>query len=602
MAVPAYAEFASTAARGEALRLQELRLAAEEDRAVLLLRLDRVAEATAALEAIVAKQPWRERAVELLVTALAQAGRTGHALAALAGYRDRLRDELGLHPSPRPATARGAGAAGHARAGRARPAPATAAPAGRPPDLVRRPGTGARPGRRGGRRRTAGDAGRPGRGGQDAAGPGGRSTLLDPVWWVDLAPLPRPYAVRLRGRRGRWRRRPSGHAAAGRAPPWAAGRRGCWSSTPASTSWPPWPSSPTHCSPPLSGLLAAGHQPGAAGRRGRAGPGRPTAGGPPSRGPRGGAAVRLFLDGARAADPAVAASPPSPRRVADICRALDGLPLAIELAAARIGTLTVHVLADLPDHPLRAAPDRPPRRGRPPPGPPGRRRWSFELLGADEQRLFLRLSVFAAAFDIAAAETVAAGDGLPAGLVADLVARLAEQSMLTRPGPSGVGRYRMLETIRAYAASRLPEAEAERLRRRHGSFMADLAERAEAGLYGPEEAAWVDRVERWLDAAGRRSWPGTPARSTSPCGWPRPSPGTPTGACGATCSPGDLGGRGCPGPPRLAVATRPPPPTPGATAGSRRPATWPGAVSRSAAARRRRPPRPRWRPWGTWPC
>jgi hypothetical protein len=69
---PAYAEFASTFARGESLRLHELRLAAQEDRAELLLRLDRVAEATATLEVIVAEEPWRERAVELLVTALAK--------------------------------------------------------------------------------------------------------------------------------------------------------------------------------------------------------------------------------------------------------------------------------------------------------------------------------------------------------------------------------------------------------------------------------------------------------------------------------------------------------------------------------------------------
>ena len=93
---PAYAEFASTFARGESLRLHELRLAAKEDRAELLLRLDRVAEATATLELIAAEEPWRERAVELLVTALAQAGRSAHALAALAGHRERLRDELGL--------------------------------------------------------------------------------------------------------------------------------------------------------------------------------------------------------------------------------------------------------------------------------------------------------------------------------------------------------------------------------------------------------------------------------------------------------------------------------------------------------------------------
>ena len=217
-----------------------------------------------------------------------------------------------------------------------------------------------------------------------------------------------------------------------------------------------------------------------------------------------GAAVRLFLDRARAADPELVASPRLLRRVGDVCRALDGLPLAIELAAARIGTLTVDDLADRLDarfdllrtgrggdarhQALRAAVD-----------------WSFELLGADERRLFLRLSVFAAAFDIAAAETVAADDNLPPGRVADLVARLAEQSMLTRPGPSGVGRYRMLETLRAYAASRLPEVEAERLRRRHASFMVDLAERAEAGLYGPQEAAWAHRVERWLDDL-RAAW------------------------------------------------------------------------------------------------
>ena len=74
---PAYAEFAETFARGEALRLQELRLAAREDRAALLVRLGHPAEATAALEAIVAEEPWRERAVELLVSALAEAGRAG---------------------------------------------------------------------------------------------------------------------------------------------------------------------------------------------------------------------------------------------------------------------------------------------------------------------------------------------------------------------------------------------------------------------------------------------------------------------------------------------------------------------------------------------
>jgi predicted ATPase len=219
----------------------------------------------------------------------------------------------------------------------------------------------------------------------------------------------------------------------------------------------------------------------------------------------GGPAVRLFLDRAQAADPAVAPSPPLLRRVADICRALDGLPLAIELAAARIGTLTVDDLADRLHTRFELL-----RTGRG--GADSRHQaleavvdWSFELLGGDEQRLFLRLSVFAAAFDIAAAEAVVADDDLPAGRVADLVARLAEQSMLTRPGPSGIGRYRMLETLRAYAASRLPDVEAGRLRRRHAGFMVDLAERAEVGLYGPEEKTWAQEVERWLDDL-RAAW------------------------------------------------------------------------------------------------
>jgi predicted ATPase/DNA-binding winged helix-turn-helix (wHTH) protein len=216
-------------------------------------------------------------------------------------------------------------------------------------------------------------------------------------------------------------------------------------------------------------------------------------------------AVWLFCDRARAADPDFAPGREVLQRVGDLCRALDGLPLAIELAAARIGTLTVDDLADRLDarfellrtahrgsdarhHTLRGVVD-----------------WSFDLLTPQEQRLFLRLSVFAAAFDIAAAERIVADDDLPAAQVADLMAGLADRSMLTRPGHTGVGRYRMLETLRAYAAWRLPAAEAGRLRRRHAAFMVDLAERAEAGLYGPDEPAWARRVEAWLDDL-RAAW------------------------------------------------------------------------------------------------
>ena len=501
---PAYAEFASTSARGEALRLNELRLAAREDRAVLLLRLDRVAEATAALEVVVAEEPWRERAVELLVTALGQAGRPGDALAAFAGYRDRLRDDLGLDPSPKLRRLEEQVLRGTLRpiapdrTGRPwrRPAHATSfVGRERELELVRDA-------------LAAGPL-------VTLVGPGGvgKTRLAqevadghDPVWWVDLAPLRDhgavPYAVAdaagvevvpgtpLPDALAHWAGRASGllvldncehllAAVAGLAEKLLAGSRGL-----------------AVLATSRERLAAGGEQVLAVPPLEVSAAGAQEVGGP---------AVRLFLDRARAADPGIAAGEQLLARVGDICRALDGLPLAIELAAARIGTLTVDDLADRLDarfdllrssrrdgdtrhQTLRAVAD-----------------WSFELLDADEQRLFLRLSVFAAGFDIGAAETVAAGDDLPAGRVADLVARLAERSMLTRPGASGVGRYRMLETLRAYAASRLPAEEAERFRRRHAGFMVDLAERAEAGLYGPDEPAWAHRVERWLDDL-RAAW------------------------------------------------------------------------------------------------
>ena len=502
---PAYAEFASTFARGESLRLDELRLAAQEDRAELLLRLDRVAEATATLEVIAAEEPWRERAVELLVTALAQAGRSAHALAALAGHRDRLRDELGLDPPPRlqrlqEQVLRGTfEPVAPARTGedrRGRRAPATSF-VGREREVAL-----VRASLAAGRLVTL-------------VGPGGvgKTRLAqevadghDPVWWVDLAPLRDPgavpYAVAgvvgiellpggvLVDALGHWAGRASGLLVLDNCEHLLATVAGLAEELAAVS----------------SGLVVL-----ATSRERLAVRGEQAVAVPPLEVPAAdaeevdGAAVGLFLDRARAAGAELVASPRLLRRVADICRALDGLPLAIELAAARVGTLTVDDLGDR----LGARFDllRTGRRG-------GDSRhqtlravvdWSFELLDADEQRLFLRLSVFAAAFDIAAAETVAADDDLPARRVADLMARLAERSMLTRPGSSGVGRYRMLETLRAYAASRLPAEEASRFRSRHASFMVDLAERAEAGLYGPDEPAWAHQVERWLDDL-RAAW------------------------------------------------------------------------------------------------
>jgi predicted ATPase/DNA-binding SARP family transcriptional activator len=502
---PAYAEFAETFARGEALRLQELRLAAREDRAAVLLRLGRLAEATSALEAIAAEEPWRERAVELLVTALARAGRAGDALAAYARYRDRLREELGLDPSPRLRRL-------EQQVLRAELEPAVSRPAKRE--------------RRAPLARTSSFVGREQElavvrktlaGGQlvTLVGPGGvgktrlaqqAAAAEDPSWWVDLAPLADPEVIPqavadaldldvqpgspLLDSLREWARGTGGLLVVDNCEHLLDAVAGLFQEL-------------LGVSSPLRLLATSRQRLGVDGEQVLVVP--PLAVPTPDTDEARSAAVRLFCDRARAAYPDFAPDAEVLRRVGDVCRALDGLPLAIELAAARIGTLTVDDLADHLDerfellraghgdsdarhHTLRGVVD-----------------WSFDLLTPEEQRLFLRLSVFAAAFDIATAEAVVADEDLPAGRVADLVAGLADRSMLTRPGHTGVGRYRMLETLRAYAAARLPAAEAERFRRRHAAFMVDLAERAEAGLYGPDEPAWARRVETWLDDL-RAAW------------------------------------------------------------------------------------------------
>jgi predicted ATPase len=436
--------------------------------------------------------------VELLVTALAQAGRAGDALAAYARYCDRLREELGFDPSPRLRHL-------EQQVLRAELEPAVSRPAKRE--------------RRAPRARTTSFVGRDREltlvgeslaGGRlvTLVGPGGvgktrlavqAAAAEDPVWWVDLAPLADPDVIpqavadaldldvqpgsplldSLRG----WARGAAGLLVLDNCEHLLAAVAGLVQELLGVAS--------------ALRLLATSRQRlGVDGEQILVVP--PLSLPAPDTEEARSAAVRLFCDRARAADPDFAPDQELLRRVGDVCRALDGLPLAIELAAARIGTLTVDDLADRLDqrfellrathpgdarhHTLRAAID-----------------WSFDLLTGEEQRLFLRLSVFAAAFDIATAEAVVADEDLPIGRVADLVAGLADRSMLTRPGHTGVGRYRMLETLRAYAAAHLPAAESEGLRRRHAGFLVDLAERTEVGLYGPDEPAWARRVEAWLD-------------------------------------------------------------------------------------------------------
>ena len=186
--------------------------------------------------------------------------------------------------------------------------------------------------------------------------------------------------------------------------------------------------------------------------------------------------------------------------VAEICRRLDGIPLAIELAAARVRVLApAQIAAGLSDRfgLLRGGVR----------GAPARQRtleasldWSYDLL-EDVQRLALaRLSVFAGSFELDAAEAVVGGEGIDGADVLDLVAGLVEQSLVQVDQRQDTARYRLLETIREYARQRLFELDdPDRVRGRHLEFHVGLAGRAQAGLTGRQPAPWVARLAADLD-------------------------------------------------------------------------------------------------------
>ena len=186
--------------------------------------------------------------------------------------------------------------------------------------------------------------------------------------------------------------------------------------------------------------------------------------------------------------------------VAGICRHLDGIPLAIELAAARVRVLAPgQIAAGLSDRfGLLTGGVR---------GAPARQRtleasldWSYDLLD-DVQRLALaRLSVFAGSFELDAAEAIVGGDGIDSEDVLDLVAGLVEQSLLQVAQRQGTARYRLLETIRVYAWQRLSELDdPDRVRDRHLEFHVGLAGRAHTGLAGGQPEPWMARLAADLD-------------------------------------------------------------------------------------------------------
>jgi predicted ATPase/DNA-binding SARP family transcriptional activator len=207
-------------------------------------------------------------------------------------------------------------------------------------------------------------------------------------------------------------------------------------------------------------------------------------------------AIRLFSERARAAKSDFQLTEQNALAVAQICRRLDGIPLAIELAAARVKVLPAEdIAARLDDRfnllttgsrsalprqqTLRALID-----------------WSYDLLSPEEKTLFRRLAVFHGGRTLEAVEEVCSGDGIPKEQVLDLVARLVDKSLLLTEEQNGTIVYRMLDTIRHYAHDRLHESdEEERIRDRHANYFLQLAERAEPQLQGPGQLIWLNRLE-----------------------------------------------------------------------------------------------------------
>jgi predicted ATPase/class 3 adenylate cyclase len=213
------------------------------------------------------------------------------------------------------------------------------------------------------------------------------------------------------------------------------------------------------------------------------------------------AAVRLFGD--RSAD--VGADTAWDDRqwaaVGEICRRVDGIPLAIELAAARTASMSPVDIGSHLDERFRLLTGK--RRGRVERHQTLRAtvEWSYQLLDSDERMVFERLGVFAGSFDAPAAVAVAGGEGLDSWEVTEALSSLVAKSMLgADTGPEGTTRYGMLETLRQFARERLEEAgDTDRWRRAHAEYYASWAHDAGYGLIGPDDVRWMTRVRAEID-------------------------------------------------------------------------------------------------------
>jgi predicted ATPase/DNA-binding SARP family transcriptional activator len=466
----------------EASRLEELRAAAAEERAELLIATGRPAEAAAAMDAVVAEHPFREQPVAVRMRALATCGRHADAVRAFAAFRRTLGDELGLEPSPKLAAIE-AEILRH--------------------ELGERPAIGLPGNSLFGRERDLADV-------ASAlascrvvtlTGPGGvgktrlalhaaaraAETFPDGTFLVELADVATSDAVA-----------PAAAAAFGIEDVADITRIARYLQTRTALvvldncehvldGVRPFVTAMLTRAPAVVVLATSRRRLGVDGEHVRPVEPLPPAADDDIDAP----AVALFAERAAALQPGFTLDATNAAAVATVCRHLAGLPLAIELAAARIVAHTpTEILAEVTAHTDRVA-DR--HRGN------ARHRslaavldWSEQLLDPVAREVFATIAVLAGGFTADAANAVVAGDSATA--TNDALTDLVEHSLLRSAGDTRGTRYTMLEPVRQHAFGRLPAARVSDIRARHAAWFAGWVRTADAGLRGADEAVWARAI------------------------------------------------------------------------------------------------------------
>ncbi|MBV9327271.1 MAG: tetratricopeptide repeat protein [Chloroflexi bacterium] len=212
------------------------------------------------------------------------------------------------------------------------------------------------------------------------------------------------------------------------------------------------------------------------------------------------AAVQLFVTRVHTFNPTFQLSAETAPAVAKVCTRLDGIPLALELAAARLQVLSLEQLVTRLHHAVSLL-------GGGSRTMPARQQtlratldWSYQLLTEVEQSVFRQLAVFAGGCELEAAEAVCQSEDLPSEGVLDVIAQLANKSLVLVDSDAATARYRLLEPVRQYAEEQLAgSGDRAAALERHGAWFLDLAERARPRLSGPDQVEWLNRLEREYD-------------------------------------------------------------------------------------------------------